>query len=520
MSKVKTPVLLVIMDGWGLTAPGPGNAISQAHMQTVEGWKRDYPWVAAAAAGTAVGLPAGQMGNSEVGHLHIGAGRVCWESLQRINQVIHDRQLAVNTALKQSITFCQQHTGRFHFWGLLSDGGVHSNMEHLLALVRIVAQAGIQHIYFHLVADGRDTRPKLFLNYYQRLQALISELGVGQVVTVAGRFYAMDRDKRFNRTDKAYQAMVGRAQTKFHSLTNYVQDCYRGGESDEFLTPGVNSNCADGQVKTDDVVLMFNFRADRAIQLGAVLSNRDYLWQPAAAVPRVFLVTMTDYSPLVKPQAILFPRVVLQNCLGSWLSQHGYRQLRAAETEKIAHVTFFLDGGEDYFANGLAQPQDIKLPGADLLLIPSPAVETYDLQPAMACEALTNGVIAQLQRQVYDLVVLNFANPDMVGHTGVLSATITANQTLDRCLQRLQAVVAANYGLMVVTADHGNAEVMIDPLTQEPNKKHTTNLVPIFVLDRQYRLRSDAKIADIAPTILQLMGVPSPPEMTCRSLIA
>ena len=514
----KQPILLLVLDGWGLAPPGSGNAVSLAKMPYVQFLKKKYPWVAAQASGTAVGLPDQQMGNSEVGHRHLGAGRICTESLVLINKVMTNKKLSIMSTWKKSIAWIQQHQQRVHLVGLCSDGGVHSDLQHLFTMTRLLVAVQIKNIFFHLIADGRDTAPQVFLRYYNQLIQLINELGVGQVVTVSGRYYAMDRDHRFERTEQAYQAMTMGLGVQIDNMTDYVQQQYLQGITDEFLIPGVVASHKNGLIKPDDTIIFFNFRSDRAVQLSAFFSNPDYQYQPVSRVQDLTLITCTDYGSQVKPKYVLFAPAINTNCLGVWISKHHYRQLRVAETEKIAHVTYFFDGGEDFFRNGMAIPSEITLPRADKILIPSPQVATYDLAPEMSCRAITKAVVRALEQQKYDFILVNFANPDMVGHTGVIPATIHGLQAVDQCIEQLHTVVEKTGGVMVITADHGNAEKMLNGT--EVNKKHTNNLVPIIITDQKYQLQdTPAAINQVAPTLLDIWGLPAPPEMTTSSLI-
>lgn len=518
-NKLKPKVVLAILDGWGVGKKDDHNAVFTAKMPHVAALRAKYPSVDAHAAGQWVGLPAHQMGNSEVGHIHIGAGRIKLESLSLINQSITDRSFFTKQTLAEAIAFQKKHQSAFHLIGLFSDGGVHSHLNHLLATYELLVAQNVQNIYFHLIGDGRDTKPRIFLKYWKILAAKIAAHQVGEVATIAGRYYAMDRDKRFERSEQAYVNLINHEGKAFTDVSDYVQSQYDDDISDEFLTPAYNQNSPDSKIKDNDVVFFFNFRPDRAIQLSAGFTNPDYLWKPSIKPPNVYWMTMTSYSPLVHPQQVVFPPVVLQNTLGKWISHLGLKQLRIAETEKIAHVTFFFDGGFDYFKNGLASPAEITLPHAEIDLIPSPPVATYDLAPKMSAEQITDHVIEHIDTDKYDLIVLNYANCDMVGHTGVFDATVTAVQTLDNCLKRLSDACEEAEVNLIITSDHGNAEVMIDE-DDQVNKKHTNNLVPLIITNPHIKLtRKDPAIAAIAPTILQLMHQPIPAEMTCESLI-
>ncbi|QGS51619.1 2,3-bisphosphoglycerate-independent phosphoglycerate mutase [Spiroplasma tabanidicola] len=526
--KAKKPVLLAILDGWGLAGPGKGNAILEANMEFVESLKKEYPWVEAHASGEWVGLPEGQMGNSEVGHIHLGAGRIKYESLSLINKSIKDGTFEKNEALNKAIINCKNNNSAFHIMGLFSDGGVHSHMLHMFAAFEAAAKAGLKEIYVHLFTDGRDTKPTVAINYLNDLESLFKKYGVGSVGSISGRFYSMDRDKRMERVAQGYKSLVDRKDVNvFTNPADYIKEQYNEGKDDEGILPGYNQSAPNGYIKENDSVLFANFRPDRAIQMASTFTNHDYMaWSSPEfngltfLGDKIFFVSMMEYSESVLSKYIAFKPIEVINGLGEWVSMKGYQQLRIAETEKIAHVSFFFDGGKDYFKNGLATPEEIKLKGAAINLIPSTKeVPTYDLKPEMSAVEITDQLIKQIKKQKYDLIVLNYANCDMVGHTGVLDAAIKGVKTLDEQLKRVyEATKEAGY-VLIITADHGNAEVMIDA-EGGPNKKHTSQPVPIIVTDRTVKLRKkDAAIADVAPTILELIGEEIPSEMTQPSLI-
>lgn len=525
--KAKKPVVLAILDGWGLADPSSGNAVFEAHMDFVEKLKKEYPWVAAHASGEWVGLPEGQMGNSEVGHIHLGAGRIKYESLSLINKAIKDDSFKTNVAINQAIKNCQTNQSAFHIMGLFSDGGVHSHMNHMFATFKAAANAGLTEIYVHLFTDGRDTKPTVALNYLAELNALFAEYKVGQVGSISGRFYSMDRDKRMERTAEAYQSLVDRnCPNSFTDPQAYIQNQYDAGRDDEGILPAFNSSAVNGYIKANDSVVFANFRPDRAIQLASTMTNHDYAaWSDAHFKDLTFVgdkivfVSMMEYSATVTSPLVAFKAIEVVNGLGEWLSKKGYKQLRIAETEKIAHVTFFFDGGTDYFKNGLAKPDEILLPNAAIDLIASPKVATYDLKPEMSAVEITDQLVKQIKSNEFDVIVLNYANCDMVGHTGILPATITAVKTLDAQLKRVYEATQETGAVMIITADHGNAEVMIDA-EGGPNKKHTSQPVPIIITDKSLKLRQkDAAIADVALTILEIIGADIPAEMTQPSLI-
>jgi 2,3-bisphosphoglycerate-independent phosphoglycerate mutase len=525
--KTKKPVILTILDGWGIAEPGKGNAVINANMEYVESLKKDYPWVEAHASGEWVGLPEGQMGNSEVGHIHLGAGRIKYESLSLINKQIKDGTFEQNEEIQAAIENCKKNNSAFHIMGLFSDGGVHSHMKHMFASFEAAAKAGLKEIYLHLFTDGRDTKPTVAVEYVKELQALFDKYGVGQIGSISGRFYSMDRDKRFERVAEGYKSLVTRTtENSFTDAISYIESQYAAGKDDEGILPAYNSAVENGFIKKGDSVIFANFRPDRAIQMASVMTNKDYLgWNDEAFKELPFLgndiyfVSMMRYSDTVGSNHVAFKPIEVVNGLGEWLANHDYKQLRIAETEKIAHVTFFFDGGKDYFKNGLATPDEIGIKNASSDLIASPKVATYDLKPEMSAVEITDKLLEEIARDEFDVIVLNFANCDMVGHTGILDAAITAVKTLDNQIKRIHEAAMEHGYTMVITADHGNAEVMIDG-EGGPNKKHTSQPVPIIVTDKDIKLRKkDAAIADVAPTILEIIGCEVPSEMTQPSLI-
>ncbi|AHF61280.1 phosphoglyceromutase [Spiroplasma mirum ATCC 29335] len=522
--KVKQLILLAILDGWGIAKESKGNAVTQAHMTNVEAWKQKYSWVEAHASGEWVGLPKGQMGNSEVGHIHLGAGRIKYESLTLINKAIENGTFNQNAEILAAINYAKKNNGAFHIMGLFSDGGVHSHINHMFATYRLAAKEGLTEIYFHLFGDGRDTKPECIKLYLDHFFAIQKELKVGEIATIGGRYYGMDRDKKYDRVQVAYDVLVSHQGAEFSDPYQFINQEYQAGRSDEFLTPAYNVNTPNGYIKAGDGVLFANFRPDRAIAIASALTNPNFpvdhateFFNPKLA--DIYFVSMMEYSATVASPHIAFRPIEVVNGLGEWLSKKGYRQLRIAETEKIAHVTFFFDGGKDYFKNGLATQEEITLPGASADLIPSPKVTTYDLKPEMSAYEITDKLISKINRNEFDVIILNFANPDMVGHTGVLPSAIKAVQAVDECLGKIYAAMQKVNGIMIITADHGNAEIMIDE-TNGPNKKHTSQPVPIIITKEGLKLRQkDAAIADIAPTILDLIGEEIPQEMTQTSLI-
>ncbi|AVP49398.1 2,3-bisphosphoglycerate-independent phosphoglycerate mutase [Williamsoniiplasma luminosum] len=527
--RVKQPVLLAILDGWGIADEhDKGNAVAQANMTFVKQLQTKYPWVQAHASGEWVGLPEGQMGNSEVGHIHLGAGRIKFESLAKLNNEVKTNKIATNKEIVDAFEFVKTNHTTLHLMGMFSDGGVHSHMNHMMAVYQAAVNFGLTKIAFDLFTDGRDTQPKVAKNYLQTLLDLIKQNNnIGVIASINGRYFAMDRDKRFERSAEAYRAMV--SQNDVNSFTDpiaYLESEYNLGKDDEMITPAYNRNNPLGGILPFDAVIFTNFRPDRAIQIASIMTNENYpAWNDSSFQELHFIgdqirfVSMMKYADSVTSPHIAYPPTPLTNTLGQSLADQGYKQLRIAETEKIAHVTFFFDGGNDYFKNGLAKPSEITLKGASLDLIPSPKVATYDLKPEMSAKEITDQLLIEIEKNEFDLIVLNFANADMVGHTGDEQAAIQAVKVLDHQLERIyDSFVTKHNGIMVITADHGNAEIMIDE-TGQPNKKHTTQNVPI-IITADVKLRSqDAGIADVAPTILDLMHIEIPSEMTQPSLI-
>ncbi|AGM24882.1 2,3-bisphosphoglycerate-independent phosphoglycerate mutase [Spiroplasma chrysopicola] len=522
--KVKQPILLAILDGWGIAPDSVGNAVTQAHMTNVLGLMEKYPWVKAHASGEWVGLPEGQMGNSEVGHIHLGAGRIKYESLTLINKAINDGTFNQNAEILAAIKFAKENNGAFHIMGLFSDGGVHSHIDHIFAAYRLAAQEGLTEIYLHAFGDGRDTKPECIKEYLEKFKVLQEQLKVGEIATIGGRYYAMDRDKKYDRVQVAYDVLVSHQGATFTDPIAYIDAEYAAGRNDEFLMPGYNVNTPTGYIKPGDGVLFANFRPDRAIAIASAITNpafpggeSDKYFLPK--VDNIYFVSMMKYADTVTSPHIAFQAIEVTNGLGEWLSKKGYQQLRIAETEKIAHVTFFFDGGKDYFKNGLATPEEITLPGSSLDLIASPKVATYDLMPEMSAYGITDKLIEELNKKEFDVIILNFANCDMVGHTGNLAAATKAVKVVDECLGKIYQAIKAVDGIMIITADHGNAEVMLDE-EGGINKKHTSQLVPIIITKADLKLRQgEVGIANVAPTILDLIGEEIPAEMTQSSLI-
>ncbi len=513
--KTPTPVLLAILDGWGAGPPTKSNAIYAAATPNMDRWQKSYPSTTLLAHNGAVGLPEGQMGNSEVGHLNIGAGRIVYQEFTRINRAIETGAFFDNEVLRNTFVTAEKKNSAVHLLGLVSDGGVHSHINHLLALLKMAADYNLPGVYIHAFMDGRDTPPTSGLDYISQLQDELDRIGTGRVATISGRFYAMDRDKRWNRIKEAWQAIVDGRGVRENDPVQAVKNAYQRGETDEFIKPVVllaENGDPVGTVKDGDVGLMFNFRADRVRELTHVFTDES--WNEFTVNHRPDLaayVTFTQYDKDFN-LPVAFPPVSMDHILAGEISSAGLRQLRIAETEKYAHVTYFFNGGRE-------EP----FPLEDRVLIPSPQeVETYDQKPEMSAFLVTEELLRRIDSESYALIVLNFANGDMVGHSGILEAAIKACEAVDTCIGEIVEKFTAKGGIALITADHGNAEIMRDPDSDEPFTAHSSNPVPFILISDRYRnakLRHDGSLPDIAPTILTLQGLPIPDEMTGRSLI-
>jgi len=494
---------LVILDGWGSAPAGPGNAISLARIPVWDALWARYPHVLLEASGEAVGLPAGVMGNSEVGHLTIGAGRVIHQDLCRINRAVADGTFFSNPTLVGVIGRTLERGGSLHLMGLLSDAGVHSALGHVKALVQLAGRQGMERVYIHAFMDGRDTSPTAGIDYVNEVEEFLADEGRGTIATVAGRYYAMDRDKRWERVKLAYDALVYGDGLAAPSAAAAVQESYARGETDEFVLPTVVSADPDSRVKAGDGVVFFNFRPDRAREICAALTQAAFSgFDRSEALPLVDLVGMTEYDPRLG-LGVAFPKEEPRHVLAEVISEAGLTQLHIAETEKYAHVTFFFNGG-----------REAPFPGERRCLVPSPKdVSTYDQKPQMSAYEVVDCLEKTISEEPVDFVVLNFANPDMVGHTGDIRATVAALEHVDRCLGRAIEILSAVGAKIMVTADHGNAEAMLQP-DGSVDTAHGTDRVPLIVLDRALRLRDGAGLADIAPTVLCFLGLPIPVEMT------
>ncbi|SDK71645.1 2,3-bisphosphoglycerate-independent phosphoglycerate mutase [Natronincola ferrireducens] len=509
---MKKPVALIILDGFGIREKDLGNAIKSADLPNYNKLINTYPYTQVEASGMAVGLPEGQMGNSEVGHLNIGAGRIVYQELTRISKAIKDADFYKNQKFLDVISHVKNNNTKLHLMGLVSDGGVHSHLEHLFALLEMAKEHELQEVYIHCFLDGRDTPPQSAKQYVGSLVEKIQQLGIGRVSTICGRYYAMDRDQRWERIKLAYDTLVMGKGRLAQDPLGAVEMAYDLGENDEFVLPTVIPN-AKGNVDTvdaNDGVIFFNFRPDRARQMTRALIDIDFdgFEREKGSLP-LHYVTMTLYDKTITNLNIAYEPQSLSNTLGQYIGKKGLRQFRIAETEKYAHVTYFFNGGVE-----------IANPGEDRKLIPSPQVATYDLQPEMSAEEVTEALLGELDKDKYDFIVLNYANPDMVGHTGVMEAAIKALEKVDSCLGRVIEKLLQKGGKAIVTSDHGNSEELIDEITGGPITAHTTNPVPLIVVgQRGVELRDNGKLCDIAPTLLELMGLEKPDEMTGSSLI-
>ncbi|TVP96920.1 MAG: 2,3-bisphosphoglycerate-independent phosphoglycerate mutase [Acholeplasmatales bacterium] len=502
---MKKPVALIIMDGWGEAQSGAGNAVTLAKTPVYDHLKATYPFTTLNASGLAVGLPEGQMGNSEVGHLNIGGGRIVYQSLTRIHKAIEDGSFYENPTYQAAFEHVKAHDSKLHLMGLLSDGGVHSHITHFDAMLKAAKQAGIEDIYVHAFLDGRDVPPQSALSYVKSLEKTMANLGVGVIASVHGRYYAMDRDKNWTRTQLAYDVLTEAKGRQAKSATAGIKASYDEGVVDEFVIP-FNID-PSGTLQAGDAVIHMNFRPDRAIQLSTALTNPSACdITPFASLKDLHYVCTMHYSELVKAP-VAFDLQSLDAMYGEAVSAAGLKQLRIAETEKYAHVTFFFDGGED---------KDIA--GSTRILVPSPKVATYDMQPEMSAYTVTEKVLEALEKGDLDTIILNFANCDMVGHTGVISAAVKAVETTDTCVGRVVDKVVELGGVALVTADHGNAEQMLDA-QGGIHTAHTTNRVPFIITDSEVTLREDGILADIAPTMLAYLGVTQPGAMTGKSLL-
>ncbi|MCC3606856.1 MAG: 2,3-bisphosphoglycerate-independent phosphoglycerate mutase [Microcoleus sp. PH2017_29_MFU_D_A] len=509
-----SPVVLIILDGWGYREEKDGNAIALAKTPVMDSLWAAYPRTLINTSGRAVGLPDGQMGNSEVGHLNLGAGRVVPQELVRISDAVEDGSLLDNRALVKLCEEVRRRGGKLHLTGLCSEGGVHSHLSHILGLLQLAKAQGISEVCIHAITDGRDTTPKEGVEALSKIEGYIKQVGVGRIATISGRYYAMDRDKRWDRVSRAYEVMTIEGAPDGRSAVDVLQASYAEGVTDEFAVP---TRIAPGAVASGDGMIFFNFRPDRARELTQAFVAPDFKGFERSLIDPLTFASFTQYDPKLSSVLVAFEPQNLNNILGEVISKHGLRQLRTAETEKYAHVTYFFNGG-------LEEPFE----GEDREMVQSPMVATYDEAPEMSAAEVTDVALEALSKRIYSFVVLNYANPDMVGHTGMVDATIIAVQTVDKCLGRLLTGISQAGGTAIIIADHGNAEVMFDE-NGNPWTAHTTNPVPFILIEGEglkipghggnVALRADGCLADVAPTILELLRLPQPPEMTGKSMI-
>ncbi|WP_273832173.1 2,3-bisphosphoglycerate-independent phosphoglycerate mutase [Guptibacillus sedimenti] len=507
----KKPEALIILDGFGLRDEEKGNAVAHANKPNFDRYWNNYPHATLQASGKAVGLPDGQMGNSEVGHLNIGAGRIVYQSLTRVNLAIEEGDFFENETFLEAIDHVKKKGTSLHLFGLLSDGGIHSHIKHLFALLELAAKQGLEDVYVHGFLDGRDVGQQSAKTYIQQLEDKMEEVGVGRLATLSGRYYSMDRDKRWDRVEKSYRALAYGEGPSYKDPYELVDDNYKNEIYDEFVLPSVMTE-EDGSpiatVDDEDAVIFFNFRPDRAIQISQVFTNDDFRgFDRGEERPKnLHFVSLTRFSETVGGD-VAFKPTNLDNTLGEVLAQQDYKQLRIAETEKYPHVTFFFSGGREE-----------EFPGEERILIDSPKVATYDLQPEMSAYEVTDALLKELDEDKHDAIILNFANPDMVGHSGMLEPTVKAIEAVDECLGKIVDKITEKGGHAIITADHGNSDE-VTTLDGDAMTAHTTNPVPVIVTKEGVELRTDGILADLSPTLLDLLGGKQPKEMTGKSLI-
>lgn len=509
MSK-KKPTVLMILDGYGLNDKVEGNAVKQANTPVMDDLMANCPFVEGQASGMAVGLPEGQMGNSEVGHLNMGAGRIVYQELTRITKSIQDGDFFENEAFLAAAKNCKENGSALHLMGLVSDGGVHSHINHIYGLLEFAKRQGLDKVFIHCFLDGRDTPPASGKEYVTALMDKCEELGVGQVASVMGRYYAMDRDNRWDRVEKAYRALRFGEGKQAKCGACAIQASYDEGVTDEFVVPTVVAKDGEavGKIQDKDSVIFFNFRPDRAREMTHVFCDNEFTgFDRGLARPDVTYVCFTDYDTTIPNKLVAFNKEEITHTFGEFLAENGLKQARIAETEKYAHVTFFFNGGEEK-----------TFEGEDRILIQSPDVPTFDLKPEMSAYEVTDAVVKAIESDQYDVIILNYANCDMVGHTGIMQAAVQAVEAVDTCVGRMVTAIQEKGGVALITADHGNADKMLEA-DGSPFTAHTTNPVPFIVVGEDCKLREGGVLADIAPTILQVMGLEQPAEMTGKSLI-
>lgn len=515
----RKPTVLLILDGYGLNEKTEGNAVALAKTPVMDRLMKEYPFVKGNASGMAVGLPDGQMGNSEVGHLNMGAGRIVYQELTRITKEIQDGDFFENEALLKACENCKEKDSALHAFGLLSDGGVHSHNTHLYGLLEMAKRQGLDKVYVHCFLDGRDTPPQSAKGFAADLEAEMAKIGVGKIATVSGRYYAMDRDNNYDRVEKAYIALTKGEGNEAAGAVEGIQASYDAGVNDEFVVPFVvkENGAPVATIKDGDSVVFFNFRPDRAREITHCFCDDDFDKFDRGARKDIVFVCFSDYDPLIPNKEVAFKKVEVTNTFGEWLANKGMKQARIAETEKYAHVTFFFNGGVE-------KPNE----NEERILVNSPKyVPTYDKKPRMSaytvCDKLSEAITAKDENgeALYDVIICNFANPDMVGHTGVLDAAIEAIEVIDKCVGEIVELIREVDGTLFICADHGNAEMLVDYETGAPFTAHTTNPVPFILVnaDPSYKLREGGCLADIVPTLIECMGLEQPKEMTGKSLI-
>lgn len=506
----KKPVMLMILDGFGINEKEDGNAVKLANTPNIDKLMKKFQTTKIYTSGLKVGLPDGQMGNSEVGHTNIGAGRIVYQELTKITKSIEDGNFFVIPEFIEAIENCKKYNSKLHILGLVSDGGVHSHIRHLYGLLEMAKRRDFENVYVHCFLDGRDTPPASAENYITQLEEKMREKGIGKIASLSGRYYAMDRDKRWDRVKKCYDALVNGEGNKATSATIAIENSYQKEVFDEFVEPTVicNGETPIATIQEHDSVIFFNFRPDRAREITRTIVDKDFNEFETKKMDTYF-VCFTNYDETMPNVKIAFKKEPLVNTFGEVISKNGMTQLRIAETEKYAHVTFFFNGGEEK-----------QYPGEDRILVPSPKVATYDLQPEMSACEVTEKAVEAINSDKYNVIILNFANPDMVGHTGSLPAAIKAVETIDRCVEKIVEAILVHHGTILITADHGNCEQMIDYKTGEPHTAHTTNPVPLILVTENDKLKiKEGKLADLAPTMLELLGIEKPEEMTGESIL-
>ena len=506
----KNTTMLMILDGFGINEQEQGNAIKLAKIPNISEALKKNPNTIIHTSGIDVGLPEGQMGNSEVGHTNIGAGRIIYQDLAKITKSIEDGDFFSKNEFVEAIENCKKHNSKLHIMGLLSDGGVHSHIRHLYGLLELAKRKDFENVFVHCFMDGRDTPPASGEGFITELESKMEEKGVGKIATISGRFYAMDRDKRWERVEKAYNAIVKGEGEKATSATVAIEEAYQQETFDEFVKPTVicnNNGEPLAKIEENDSVIFINFRPDRAREITRTIVDENFDGFERKYF-KTFFVCMTPYDETMPNVEVAFRKEEITNTLGEYVSSKGLKQLRIAETEKYAHVTFFFNGGEEK-----------QYEGEDRILVPSPKVETYDLKPEMSAYEVTDKVVEAIESKKYDLIILNYANPDMVGHTGNVEAATKALEALDECVKKVVDAINNVQGTLVITADHGNSEQMVDYKTGEPYTAHTTNPVPLAIIGLKNKKLKEGRLADIAPTLLEIIGLEKPEEMTGESLI-